>query len=157
MLKINVEDVRRGTKGHILASCRVTLTTENGDEFISIFDVRVLRNRSGGLWVGFPTQSTRDFEGMKYVPNMEFSKNLKRRISEAVLAEFEREDAEADVRSKHMQVPAVRPAVAVPIRRPDITQADIRASFQFHGKNLDCFDRKDTKDTKDTTAGNNGR
>ena|ERR1700688_1879905 len=116
MLRINVEDIGRGTKGHILASCRVMLTTEDGDEFISIFDVRVLRNRSGKLWVGFPTQTTRDFEGMKYVPDMDFSRDLRRRISDAVLAEYERDAAEADVRAEQMQVPAVRPAVK-PVRQ----------------------------------------
>jgi DNA-binding cell septation regulator SpoVG len=119
MLRINVEDVRRGTKGHILASCRVTLTTENGDEFISICDVRVLRNRRGELWVGFPTQSTRDFEGMKYVPDMDFSRDLRRRISDAVLAEYERDDAEVAFRSEQMQCPPVRPAVK-PVRQPII-------------------------------------
>src|ERR1700680_481628 len=108
MLRINVEDVRRGTKGHILASCRVTLTTENGDEFISICDVRVLRNWRGELWVGFPTQRTRDFEGMKYVPDMDFSRDLRRRISDAVLAEYERDDAEVAFRSEQMQTHPVR-------------------------------------------------
>jgi DNA-binding cell septation regulator SpoVG len=90
MLRINVEDIGRGTKGHILASCRVTLSTEDGDETITIFDARVLRNRSGELWVAFPTQSMRDFEGaQKYLPILEFSKNLRQRISDTVLAEYD--------------------------------------------------------------------
>jgi len=89
MLRIHVENVGRGTKGHILASCRVTLTTEDGQDTVTIFDARVLRNRSGELWVAFPTQSMRDFEGaQKYIPILDFSKDLRRRISDAVLEEF---------------------------------------------------------------------
>jgi len=89
MLRINVENIGRGTKGHVLASCRITLTTESGDEQVTIFDARVLRNRSGELWVAFPTQSMRDFEGaQKYIPIIEFSKDLRRRISDTVLAEY---------------------------------------------------------------------
>jgi DNA-binding cell septation regulator SpoVG len=89
MLRINVEDVGRGTKGHILASCRITLSSEDGSETITIFDARVLRNRSGELWVAFPTQSMRDFEGaQKYIPILDFSKDLRRRISDTVLAEY---------------------------------------------------------------------
>lgn len=90
MLRITVEHIGRGTKNHILASCRVTLTSEDGQDTITIFDARVLRNRSGELWVAFPTQSMRDFEGaQKYIPILDFSKDLKRRISETVLAEYD--------------------------------------------------------------------
>jgi DNA-binding cell septation regulator SpoVG len=111
MLRINVENIGRGTKGHILASCRVTLSTEDGNETITIFDARVLRNRSGELWVGFPTQNVRDFEGMKFLPILDFSRDLRHRISDAVLAEYKRDDAEVDVRAEAMQTPAVRPAM----------------------------------------------
>jgi DNA-binding cell septation regulator SpoVG len=116
MLNIKVETVGRGTKANVLASCQISLSTEDG-EVITIFDARVLRNRSGGLWVGFPTENTKDFEGtMKFLPIISFSRELKHRITVAVLAEFEREDAEADVRSEHLQVAAVRPAVK-PVRQ----------------------------------------
>lgn len=115
-LQIHVQDVRRGTQKHILASCQVSLTTEDGQEIITIIDVRVLHNRAGDLWVGFPSQPVRDFEGIKYVPDMQFSRDLKRRITDAVLAEFERDDAEADVRAAEMQCPAVRPTVK-PVRQ----------------------------------------
>src|SRR5258708_30670615 len=90
MLKINVTNVGKGTKGHILASCRVQLTSEDGKDVITILDARVLRNRSGELWVGYPSQSIHAFDGaQRYVPTLEVSRELQRRISDAVLAEFE--------------------------------------------------------------------
>ena len=90
MLHIAVTNVGRGTKGHILASCRVQLTSEGGKDVITILDARVLRNRSGELWVGYPSQSIQAFDGaQRYVPVVEFSRELQRRISDAVLAEFE--------------------------------------------------------------------
>jgi DNA-binding cell septation regulator SpoVG len=109
-LTVAVQDVRRGTQKHITASCEVTLTTEDG-ETITIVDVRVMRNRSGDLWICFPSTPVHDFEGIKYVPDMHFSKDLKRRITDIVLAEFEKDDAQHDVRAEQMQCPAVRPAV----------------------------------------------
>ncbi|HSY33921.1 MAG TPA: hypothetical protein VLA42_18215 [Verrucomicrobiae bacterium] len=132
MFQINVEDIRQRTQRHILASCTVRLSTENEDEFITIFDVRVLKNRSGEKWIGYPTQQTRDVEGIKYVPDMDFSRNLRNRISEIVLKEYDKNDAYYDVTG------AVRPAVpaarGVPFKR--IEAADRRASFQFTGHNI---------------------
>jgi len=86
MLKINVVSVGRGTKNHVLASCKVELTSEDATDVVCILDARVLRNRSGELWVGYHTQSLSDLDGsQRYVPTIEFSKNLTRRISDAVL------------------------------------------------------------------------
>lgn len=91
MLHIAVINVGRGTKGHILASCRVQLTSEDGKDVITILHARVLRNRSGEMWVGYPSQSVHAFDGaQRYLPTLDFSKELQRRISDAVLAEFER-------------------------------------------------------------------
>ena len=90
MVKINVVSVGRGTKSHVLASCIVQLTSEDGTDVVSILDARVLRNRSGELWVGYHSQSLSDLDGsQRYVPTIEFSKNLTRRISDAVLVEYE--------------------------------------------------------------------
>ena len=86
MLKINVVSVGRGSKNHVIASCNVQLTSEDGTDVVSVVDARVLRNRSGELWVGYHSQSISDLDGsQRYVPTIEFSKNLTRRISEAVL------------------------------------------------------------------------
>lgn len=110
-LTVNVQDVRRGTQKHITASCQVSLTSEDGLDVVTVVDVRVLQNRSGERWIAFPSQPVHDFEGIKYVPDMHFSKDLKRRISDAVLAEFEKDDAEADIRADALRCPAVRPTV----------------------------------------------
>jgi hypothetical protein len=89
MLKVKVMNVGKGTKGHILASCRVQLSSEDEKDVVSILDARVLRNRSGELWVGYPSQSIQGFDGaQRYVPTLEFSRELQRRISDAVLEEY---------------------------------------------------------------------
>src|ERR1700676_5401429 len=119
MLSIMVENIGRGTKPHILASCQVTLTSEgDGDELelIKIVDVRVLKNRSGELFIGYPTQDTKDWEGVwRHSLVIDFSRELKKRISDAVLAEFEKDDARYAVAAE-AGCPAVRPAVK-PIRQ----------------------------------------
>jgi DNA-binding cell septation regulator SpoVG len=125
MFQIFVEDVRRGTQKHVLASCRVSLTSEDGLETITIIDARVLRNRSGEKWVGFPTENVKDFEGWKYLPILDFSRDLRSRISNAVLKEFERDDAQYDVIAEAMQQPPVRPAVK-PVRQPIIGVGNVR-------------------------------
>ena len=61
MLHVKVVDVGKGTKGHVLASCRVQLTSEDGQDVVAVLDARVLRNRSGELWVGYPSQSIQAF------------------------------------------------------------------------------------------------
>jgi DNA-binding cell septation regulator SpoVG len=137
MPRINIEDIGRGTKGHILASCRVTLSTEDGNETITIFDARVLRNRSGELWVGFPTQNVRDFEGMKFLPILDFSRDLRHRISDAVLAAYEKYVAAPDCPA----VPAVR---GVPYKR--IEAADVRASYQFTGSGINSSIKRNDND-----------
>src|SRR6266480_2715926 len=90
MLKINAVSVGRGTKNHVLASCKVELTGEDGTDVVCILDARVLRNRSGELWVGYHSQLLSDLDGsQRYLPTIEFSMGLARRISDAVLAEYE--------------------------------------------------------------------
>jgi hypothetical protein len=89
MLKIRVVSVGRGTQSHVLASCKVVLTSEDGTDTVSVLDARVLRNRSGELWVGYHNQSLpRDDGSHQYVPTIEFSKELARRISDAVLEAY---------------------------------------------------------------------
>ena len=94
ILRLNIEPNTKGTnsnvENHVLASCKVELTSEDGTDVVCILDARVLRNRSGELWVGYHSQSLSDLDGsQRYVPTIEFSKNLTRRISDAVLVEYE--------------------------------------------------------------------
>jgi hypothetical protein len=86
MLKIHVVSVGRGTRGHVLASVKVQLTSEDEKDVVRILDVRVLRNRHGKLWVGYPNQAFPAPERkFKYVPTIDFSDELAQRISESVL------------------------------------------------------------------------
>jgi hypothetical protein len=89
MLKIRVVSVGRGTQSHVLASCKVELISEDGTDVVSILDARVLRNRSGELWVGYHNQSLSRSDGShQYIPTIEFSNGLARRISDAVLVAY---------------------------------------------------------------------
>src|ERR1700732_2899745 len=91
-MQVKVMNVGKGTKNHVLASCKVQLSDEQ--DVITILDARVLRNRSGELWVGYPSQSIQAFDGsQRYIPILEFSRELNSLISDAVLAEFENQGA----------------------------------------------------------------
>jgi DNA-binding cell septation regulator SpoVG len=90
MFKIEVYNMGRGTRSHILASCKVRLTSEDGAESVSMFDARVMRNRNGQFWVAWPNQYVREADqSEKYVPILVFSDKLERRIADAVLTEYE--------------------------------------------------------------------
>lgn len=90
MFKIEISNMDKGTRNHILASCKVKLTSEDGAEFVSIFDARVMRNRNGQLWVAWPSQFIRQLDqSERYVPILAFSDKLERRIADAVLTGYE--------------------------------------------------------------------
>jgi hypothetical protein len=90
MFKIEISNIGKGTRSHILASCKVKLTSEDGVEFVSIFDARVMRNRNGQLWVAWPSLYVREVDqSERYVPILAFSGKLERRIADAVLASYE--------------------------------------------------------------------
>ena len=85
MLQVKVTNVRQGgTKKHVLASARVELTSE--PDTVIILDARVLLSKVGKLFVDYPNQS---IGRGKYIAIIEFSKELKRRISDAVLVAYE--------------------------------------------------------------------
>ena len=85
MLQVKVTSVRQGgTKKHVLASATVELTSE--PDTVIILDARVLMDKFGSLFVGYPNQS---IGRGKYIAVIEFSKELKRRMSDAVLAAYE--------------------------------------------------------------------
>jgi len=90
MFKIEVSNMGIGTRSHILASCKVKLTSEDGIDSVTIFDARVMRNRNGQLWVAWPSQYLRERDqSERYVPILAFSDKLERRIAEAVLTIYE--------------------------------------------------------------------
>jgi hypothetical protein len=90
MLAVNVVRIGRGTRANVLASAKVELISEDGSDTVIVCDARILRNKSGELWVGFHSQTFPDAEGkIAYIPTIEFSPGLKRRISDEVLKMYE--------------------------------------------------------------------
>ena len=90
MLQIKIAGVKRGSRQNVLASIQVELLSEDGQDTVSVLDARVLRNKNGQLWVGYPNQAFPDPEGaIRYVPILSFSKDLTRRVSDTVLVAYE--------------------------------------------------------------------
>lgn len=52
-------------------------------------DLRILRNRSGQLWLGMPSYSIPDGRNFRYEQTVELSRELKRAVEDAVLGEYE--------------------------------------------------------------------
>jgi len=91
MLQIKILGVSKGTKRYVLASVQIELASEDGQDVLCVFDARVLRSKKGQLFVSYPQQTYKDFEGkIEYFPILKCSSELQRRISDAVLAAYER-------------------------------------------------------------------
>lgn len=109
MFQVKVTHVGKPTRSNVLASCKVELVSEDGKDSLLVCDARVLRNKSGELWVGFHSQTIADREGrVSYIPTIEFSPNLKRRISDAVLSAFEEDVAGAGARQRVYEFSGIR-------------------------------------------------
>ena len=90
MLQIKILGVSKGTKRYVLASVQLELASEDGQDVLCVFDARVLRTKKGQLFVSYPQQTYKDFEGkIEYFPILKCSPDLQRRISDAVLAAYE--------------------------------------------------------------------
>jgi DNA-binding cell septation regulator SpoVG len=88
-MKIKVNSIQRSTKANRLADATVDLWDETGDSLI-ISDIRILQNRQGQLWVAMPSRSVADGgRSFQYLPQVESSKLLGRKIEDSVLAAFE--------------------------------------------------------------------
>jgi hypothetical protein len=109
MLQVRVVHVGKPTRSNALASCKVELISEDGEDVVVVCDARVLRNKSGELWVGFHSQTIADWQGkISYIPTIEFSPSLKRRISDAVLSAFEEDVVGAGARQRLYEFSGVR-------------------------------------------------
>jgi DNA-binding cell septation regulator SpoVG len=87
-LKVNA--IQRSTKPHRLADATVELSDASGDSFV-ISDIRILQNKQGQAWVAMPSRSVSEGgRSFQYLPLMESSRQLHRRIEDAVLAAFEK-------------------------------------------------------------------
>lgn len=84
-IRINLKSSHRP---NVLASVSVELETSLG--IITINDGRILKNKTGALWFALPTYSVTSGKQYEYFPAVELPSALLRRVTDAVLAEFER-------------------------------------------------------------------
>ena len=84
---------------NVLSGAVVTIQTSNLR--LEIHDVRVLRNRNGILWAALPTYSVTVGKLYDYKPCVVLDPALHRRVTDAVLAEFEKTAAQSGVSDGH--------------------------------------------------------
>jgi DNA-binding cell septation regulator SpoVG len=88
-MNIKVRSIKPSTKPHRLADASVELTDRDGDSLV-ISDLRILQNRQAQVWVAMPSRSVNDGgRSFQYFPQIEASRNLQRKIEDAVLAAFD--------------------------------------------------------------------
>jgi DNA-binding cell septation regulator SpoVG len=88
-MNITVKSIQASTKPHRLADASIELADCDGDSLV-ISDLRILQNRQGQVWVAMPSRSVSDGgRSFQYVPQIEPSRQLQRKIEDAVLAAFE--------------------------------------------------------------------
>ena len=88
-MNIKVRTIEASPKPHRLADASVELTDSDGDSLV-ISDLRILQNRQGQTWVAMPSRSVSEGgRSFQYVPQIEASRQLQRKIEDAVLTAFE--------------------------------------------------------------------
>jgi DNA-binding cell septation regulator SpoVG len=88
-MNIKVKSIQASTKPHRLADASIELADCDGDSLV-VSDLRILQNKQGGVWVAMPSRSVSDgARSFQYVPQIEPSRQLQRKIEDAVLAAFE--------------------------------------------------------------------
>lgn len=97
-MKVTLQSLTPPRKPNVLAHASVKI--EFDTHSITISDLRLLRNRSGELWVGMPaiavSNGGREY---RYEPCVEFSRELRRAVEDAVLAAYAESEAKLAVRS----------------------------------------------------------
>ncbi len=101
MLGFIVKSIGPSHRQNVLAALVVELQDEVGNKIV-INDIRILRNRSGQLWVAMPSFPSISENNGKflYLPTVELNGSLQGRINILCLERFERwqaEQAEAGV------------------------------------------------------------
>jgi len=88
-MNVKVNAIQPGTKPHRLADATIELFDATGDSTV-ISDIRILQNKQGQAWVAMPSRSVSEGgRSFQYIPLMECSRQLRRKIEDAVLAAFE--------------------------------------------------------------------
>jgi len=87
---VTVKLIQASTKPHRLADASVELADCDGDSLV-VSDLRILQNRQGQVWVAMPSRSVNDGgRSFQYFPQIEPSRQLQRKIEDAVLTAFEK-------------------------------------------------------------------
>lgn len=88
-MHVKVKLIQPSTKPHRLADAIVELADADGHSIV-VSDIRILQNRQGQAWVAMPSRSlTTGGRSFSYLPQVEASKQLLKRIEEAVLTAYE--------------------------------------------------------------------
>ena len=91
-MRIEVLSVNPPRKASLLATAKIRLTFDEG-YIVEIDDVRILQNNRGELWIAMPTYSVQDGRNYRYEKTVEMSKDLHRRIEQAVLDAYKQREA----------------------------------------------------------------
>ena len=86
-MNVKVQLIQASTKPHRIADATVELADAD-DDVLTISDIRILENRQGQHWVAMPTRSVSAGRSYQYIPQIESSRQLKRKIEDAVLEAF---------------------------------------------------------------------
>jgi DNA-binding cell septation regulator SpoVG len=88
-MHVKVKLIQPATKSHRLADAAIALTDSEGDS-VAISDIRILQNRQGQIGVAMPSRSvSTGGRSFSYLPQVEASKQLLKKIEEAVLTAYE--------------------------------------------------------------------
>jgi DNA-binding cell septation regulator SpoVG len=88
-MNVKVKSIQASTKPHRLADASVELADSDGDSLV-ISDLRILQNKQGQVWVAMPSRSVNDGgRSFQYIPQVEPSRQLQRKIEDTVLTAFE--------------------------------------------------------------------
>lgn len=87
-MTVNVKSIAPPRKNGVLAHAAAEIELEG--QRIVVSDLRILRNKSGELWVGLPSVPVQDGgKSYHYEPCIELSRELKRALEDAVLSRYE--------------------------------------------------------------------
>jgi DNA-binding cell septation regulator SpoVG len=88
-MNVSVKSIQPASKPHRLADASIELSDVDGDSVV-ISDIRILENKQGQVWVAMPSRSVSEAgRSFQYIPQIEPSRQLHRKIEDAVLAAFE--------------------------------------------------------------------
>lgn len=88
-MNVKVKLIQASDRVHRLADATVVLTDPDGDS-LTVSDLRVLENKQGQTWVAMPSRSASEGgRSFRYMPLVDASRQLRRKIEDAVLTAFE--------------------------------------------------------------------